>query len=267
MEDERRRARERELVKLKKEEAMREVLAAAERKAKEEKRKRRQREQPADSSGERCADSNCWDSPGAERTRDGGSRSVVAEPIVDQLTESTSSSDNVVEKALTNLAEDCSNAVDDETRTVREEHCHRVGPREESTLDIPVSQEVAIVLSGRLENPDFFNRSNIQLVNLVVTPAAEKNASSSTNPFDVGLNTLSRNLANPVLLRGSSVSPRLAENRLLTPSKYRSFAAHAQARDFGTQTDGESEVQDNVGKDFAKELKDVVNNNRRDVEK
>ena len=274
-EEEQKRIREKEFAQLKKEEAMREILEAAERKAKEEKRQRmRQREEPKterENSSERIFESNCWKSPSTDRPIECASQSIVSEPIVDNLTENFPG-DNFIES---NVKKNCdkkqttSETFDD--RKIVKEDCYRIEIKEENTVRLPVGKEVAIVLSGRLENPDFLNRANLQLVNLVMSPSPRINDKCSTSVINSGLNALVKSLANPVHLRKSPISPispRLVENRVLTPSKYRNSLGASQGRDFGTQTDGESELQESGSKDSSiKDCKDVVNHNRRDVEK
>ncbi|KAG5310561.1 CCD66 protein, partial [Acromyrmex insinuator] len=141
------------------------------------------------------------------------------------------------------------------------------------SLQMPVSKDVAIVLSGRLEDPEILSRANLQLVNLVMTPSPRKFAESAADYFSLGLNTIMRNNTSPRNPRRSSrdASSTVVENRLLTPSKYRMPAG----RDFGTQTDVESDVQElreklqdqSVGdQGTMKERKDTTNANRRNVE-
>jgi hypothetical protein len=142
------------------------------------------------------------------------------------------------------------------------------------SLQVPVSKDVAIVLSGRLENPEILSRANLQLVNLVMTPSPRKFTENTADYLSLGLNTLMRNHGSPRNLRKSSrdAASTIIENRLLTPSKYRTSAG----RDFGTQTDVESDIQDLREKledqsirepGIIKDKKDTTNTSRRNVEK
>ncbi|XP_016840108.1 MAP7 domain-containing protein 2 isoform X3 [Nasonia vitripennis] len=241
-EEEQRRQREKEAAKLKKSKAMQEVLEAAERQAKEEKRQRRRRDDDAGNEANRPRD----DKNGAENA--GNS----AQPI-----------DKEAKQAL-NRRE--SSATMD-THTTSRNH----GSSE--PVRLPISQEVAIVLSGRLEDPELLAKSPLKLVNLVVSP---RNGSSASRNIESGggisLSALLSGLGSPVILQTTTrPSPRFAENRLLTPSKYRV----ASGRECGTQTDCEG---DQLSSDLAekahemrtkdaKERKEAANNSRRDVEK
>ena len=141
--------------------------------------------------------------------------------------------------------------------------------KEPNSIRVPVSKDVAIVLSGRLEDSELLNKANLQVVNLVMTPSPRKN---EVNYLMSELTALVNTLGAPILSSSrAKVSPRIVENRLLTPSKYR----YQNSRECGTQTDSEKEVQDlqeriqemGINKNFVKERKNATNNNRRDVEK
>lgn len=152
-----------------------------------------------------------------------------------------------------------------------EETTQDLNPR---SLQVPVSKDVAIVLSGRLEDPEILNRANLQLVNLVMTPNPRRFAENAVDYVSLGLNTIVRNNGSPKNPRKSArnASSTVVENRLLTPSKYRTPAG----RDFGTQTDVESDVQELREKlqnqmirdqGTTKDRKDTTNTSRRNVEK
>lgn len=141
--------------------------------------------------------------------------------------------------------------------------------KESNSIRVPVSKDVAIVLSGRLEDTELLNKANLQVVNLVMTPSPRKN---EVNHLMSELTALVNSLGAPGYSSSrAKISPRIAENRLLTPSKYR----YQNSRECGTQTDTEKEFQDlqdriqelGINKNFVKERKDAANNNRRDVEK
>ena len=135
-----------------------------------------------------------------------------------------------------------------------------------------MSKDVAIVLSGRLEDPEILSRANLQLVNLVMTPSPRKFTESTADYLSLGLNTLMKNHGSPRNPRKYSrdTASTIVENRLLTPSKYRMPAG----RDFGTQTDVESDIQDLQEKlqdqsirESSKDKKDTTNASRRNIEK
>ncbi|XP_043281717.1 myb-like protein X isoform X2 [Venturia canescens] len=272
LQEEQRRLREKECAKIKKAAAMREVMEIAERRAREEKRQRRQKDESRESPKKACPESNCWESPKAARAPEDPcdlSREDFRKEKASKVVRSDDENDEgakgaMVENGSPRRSEE--SASEDLGKSVNVEASSTNVDCDENTLRLPVGKEVAIVLSGRLDDAEFFNRANLQLVNLVVT-SPRKNEQTSSSALNEGLNALIKSLANPVVLRKSprsGLSPRISENRILTPSKYRNFINHG--RDFGTQTDGESEPPDN--KDASvKDRKDVVNNNRRDVEK
>lgn len=122
------------------------------------------------------------------------------------------------------------------------------------------------VLSGRLDDPEILNRSNLQVVNLVMTtsPREKMDKGPAINAFIAGLvnNPIVTNLPN--FSRTNITSPKYSdENRMLTPRKYRC----STGRDFGTQTDNEKEelilrnkIQSLSMKDSSpKERKDAAN--------
>lgn len=275
--------REKEEAKLRKAQAMREVLEAAERLAKEERKNRRKREEPTDedmdvvtqSSNEPNVTANVNDKLDEQNYSQAQQQSA---NLINQSEEKPSPKDA---KGTDNSRE---NENDKDTREV----CSRMNyadKSEDTTLDyggdlnprslqVPVSKDVAIVLSGRLEDPEILSRANLQLVNLVMTPSPRRFAENTTDYFSLGLNAIVRNNGSPRNPRRSSrdASSIIVENRLLTPSKYRTSAG----RDFGTQTDVESDVQElreklqdqsvrNQG--TTKDRKDTTNANRRNVEK
>lgn len=149
----------------------------------------------------------------------------------------------------------------------------------QGSLQVPVSKDVAIVLSGRLDDPEILSKANLQLVNLVMTPSPHR-FDNAARGLSLGLNAIVKNNVttttrlsprNPRRCSARSDSASLiVENRLLTPSKYRIPAG----RDFGTQTDAESDLQElrdklqdsSIGS-TAKERKDTTNASRRNVEK
>ncbi|XP_058810763.1 putative uncharacterized protein DDB_G0271982 isoform X3 [Phymastichus coffea] len=234
LEEEQRRQREKEAAKARKSKAMQEILEAAERKAKEEKTSRRRQHDDGTNgnNGNEEAESS-------EAKRDNSLRAVI----------------------------------DKDTKQAINQHetidtCG--SPRE--ALRLPISQEVAIVLSGRIENPELLGKSPLKLVNLVVSPSSgsglESADSRRSDSASVALSALLNGFnGSPVILStGSRNSPRL-----LTPSKYRL----PSGRECATQTDceGETESQGFDEKVYETKIKDlkgrkeIVNNNKREVEK
>lgn len=257
--------REKEAAKQRKAQAMREVLEAAERLAKEERKNRAKREEQRDCGGGELNMVNPGDREEREKDRSPGRRGAI--PTADYPGEKSSVSKDA--KEADNHHRESENG--QEARLP--DDADKPEPR---SLQVPVSKDVAIVLSGRLEDPDILNRANLQLVNLVMSPSPRKldNAGLSS----LGLNTIVRNNggASPRNPRRSSrdASSTMVESRLLTPSKYRLSAG----RDFGTQTDVESDVQElrdqlqdaSIGDHAsnAKDRKDTTNACRRNgVEK
>lgn len=259
-EEEQRKLKEKEEAKLKKAEAMREILQAAENSAKEEKKNRRKRieieETMLNPSSEgyefktkQYPVKNCTDNKSQEHLENYCNES--------QISKDTK---QISEKKINHEKEKIVHLVEKSKDTMEEIN----------SLQVPISKDVAIVLSGRLEDSELLKKANLQLVNLVVTPSPRKSENESA--LSLGLDVLMKNLGSPILAKSSTkISPTITENRLLTPSKYRMTSG----RDFGTQTDIESDLQDlrekiqeSSTKDGSiKERKDTTNANRRDVEK
>lgn len=273
-EDEQRKLKDREAAKLRQAEAMREVLEAAERLAKEQKKFRRKCEKnneetsavssgdcESNTSSESQTDKNC---PSERRNDD-----VKNEMETLNEEEGNNVNNNANNSSNNDETHNDDNNNDDSNTTGESE-------MEQNTdgiksVQVPVSKDVAIVLSGRLEDSDLLNKANLQLVNLVLTPTPRKLENNSNNNLRVGLSSLVRNVGSSNLTPSSSrVSKMIVENRLLTPSKYRA----TNGRDFGTQTDIENDqdcpekVQDLSAKDTSmKDRKDATNAIKRDIEK
>ncbi|XP_071638241.1 uncharacterized protein [Temnothorax longispinosus] len=276
-EEEQRMIREKEEAKLRKAQAMREVLEAAERLAKEERKNRRKREETTDEDTDVV-------------TRSCNESNAIAN-VNDKREEQNCSQAQKQSANLTNYPEEKSGPKDAKEADNREsetdkdprEVCSRMNyadKSEDTTLDlnprslqVPVSKDVAIVLSGRLEDPEILSRANLQLVNLVMTPSPRRFSENAADYLSLGLNAIMRNTGSPRNPRRSSrdTSSVVVENRLLTPSKYRTPAG----RDFGTQTDVESDVQElreklqdqSIGdQGTTKDRKDTTNANRRNVD-
>ncbi|XP_024877618.1 RNA-binding protein 25 isoform X2 [Temnothorax curvispinosus] len=276
-EEEQRMIREKEEAKLRKAQAMREVLEAAERLAKEERKNRRKREETTDEDTDVV-------------TRSSNESNAIAN-VNDKREEQNCSQAQKQSANLTNYPEEKSGPKDAKEADNREsetdkdprEVCSRINyadKSEDTTLDlnprslqVPVSKDVAIVLSGRLEDPEILSRANLQLVNLVMTPSPRRFSENAADYLSLGLNAIMRNTGSPRNPRRSSrdTSSVVVENRLLTPSKYRTPAG----RDFGTQTDVESDVQElreklqdqSIGdQGTTKDRKDTTNANRRNVD-
>ncbi|XP_076390526.1 uncharacterized protein LOC100876353 isoform X1 [Megachile rotundata] len=256
-EEEQRRIKEREAVKLKQAEAMREVLKAAERLAKEQKKVRRKfeetdeentitssRECESKISNENQTKQNCPSARTQQNTI----------PSIDMQDTNKKHTDNNKDKEDNNK-----DALNDSEKPDQDKN-------DLKPIQVPISKDVAIVLSGRLEDSDILNKANLQLVNLVLTPTP-RTIENNSNNISVGLNTFIHNIGSSNFNPGSSRIPStIVENRLLTPSKYRS----SNGRDFGTQTDIEND-QDFREKDLKdasmKDRKDATNANKRDIEK
>ncbi|XP_011494407.1 PREDICTED: uncharacterized protein LOC105359492 [Ceratosolen solmsi marchali] len=232
-EDEQRKQREREAAKLKKTRALQEILEAAERKAKEEKYQRR-----------RHGDSS---PPGTEANNSAGgeaSRSTLPQQIDKEAKE-------------THNRRELNASIDSH------ESCREPG----EALQLPVSQDVAIVLSGRIEDPELLDgKSPLRLVNLVVRPSPRTRLEADLGSGDLG--ALLDGLGSSLILQATRrTSPLLVGNRLLTPSKYRI----PSGRDCSTQTDCEDEnvtdFAEKVRAKEGKERKDASNITRKEVEK
>lgn len=273
--------REKEEAKLRKAQAMREVLETAERLAKEERKNRRKREEHTDedtdvvtqSSNESNAIMNVNDKHEKQNYSQEQKQNadLINRPEEKSSTKDVKEADNYREsEADKDLKEICSRT---NYADKSEEATLDLNPR---SLQVPVSTDMTIVLSGRLEDPEILSRANLQLVNLVMTPSPRKFVENTADYLSLGLNAIMRNNGSPKNLRISSrdrpTSSIVVENRLLTPSKYRTPAG----RDFGTQTDVESDVQELREKlqdqsirdqGTTKDRKDTTNANRRNVEK
>ncbi|CAD1469900.1 unnamed protein product, partial [Heterotrigona itama] len=271
-EEEQRKLKDREAAKLRQAEAMREVLEAAERLAKEQKKFRRKceknnEETPAAYSADRESNTSC------ESQTDKNCPSERSQP------NPSSNNDDVKNETETLNKEESNNYNSNNNETYNDNNNDDNNTTDESeqntddtkSVQVPVSKDVAIVLSGRLEDSDLLNKANLQLVNLVLTPTPRRLENNSNNNLCVGLNSLMQNIGCSNLTPNSSrISSIIVENRLLTPSKYRA----TNGRDFGTQTDIENDqdypvkVQDLSAKDTSmKDRKDATNAIKRDIEK
>ncbi|XP_018399851.1 PREDICTED: trichohyalin [Cyphomyrmex costatus] len=279
-EEEQRIIREKEEAKLRKAQAMREVLEAAERLAKEDRKNRRKREEHTNEDTDIVPQSSN-ESNMVANTSD----KLEENNCLQAQKQSANLIDHPEEKSSPKNAKETDNYRESENDKNPKEMCSRksyADKSEEATLDLnprslqmPVSKDVAIVLSGRLEDPEILSRANLQLVNLMMTPSPRRFTESTADYFSLGLNTIMRNNISPRNLQRRSsrdASSTVVENRLLTPSKYRTPAG----RDFGTQTDVESDVQElqeklqdqSVGdQGTMKDRKDTTNANRRNIEK
>ncbi|KMR04552.1 coiled-coil domain-containing protein 66 [Lasius niger] len=280
-EEEQRISREKETAKLKKAQAMREVLEAAERLAKEERKNRRKRDRHTDEDTDVVTQSsNESNATVSVDTREEENRSQAQKQSTNLTT------DYPVEKSKSpkdvKEADNYRESENDKDSQKDYSQSNYADKSEEATLDpspkslqIPVSKDVAIVLSGRLEDSEILSRANLQLVNLVMTPSPRRFAENTADYLSLGLNTMMRKNGSPRNPRKFSLrdgaSSALVENRLLTPSKYRTLAG----RDFGTQTDVESDIQELREKlqdqsirdqGITKDRKDTTNASRRNVE-
>ncbi|XP_076755545.1 uncharacterized protein LOC143426191 [Xylocopa sonorina] len=261
-EEEQRKMKEREAAKLKQAETMREVLEVAERLAKEQRNVRRKfgksvEENVAESSGDResiVSNENQFDeSFQSARTQQNLSFTNDEQETVNE--NGNGNGNDINNSDISNkLNQDDFN---DDLKVVQ----------------VPISKDVAIVLSGRLEDSELLDKTaNLQLVNLVLTPTPRRSEIDTKNNLSVGLNTFIQYIRNSSFASDSSrISPTIVENRLLTPSKYRIL----NGRDFGTQTDIENDLQDfreklevlTIKNTSAKDRKDATNASKRDIEK
>ncbi|XP_053989562.1 uncharacterized protein LOC128882029 isoform X2 [Hylaeus volcanicus] len=244
-EEEQKRIREREAAKLRQAEAMREVLEAAERLAKEQKKTRHKREE-IDEETTSTSSRNCESSSSQFDKSYPSVRADQSANFNNELDTNTEIKDPVSEKE------------DNQKETYVPEKPE--DPNNVKPVQVPISKDVAIVLSGRLEDSELLNKANLQLVNLVLTPSPTNFQSNTTN-VSVGLNSFVHNLGN---LNFTSIN----EKRLLTPSKHRTM----NGRDFGTQTDIENDLGDfqeemQIKDVSIKDHKDATNASKRDIEK
>lgn len=274
-EEEQRKLKEREAAKLRQAETMREVLEAAERLAKEQKKVRRKCEKgieenhivssidsESNNSNESQFDQNC---PSTRSQRniafdnEDDKDKHKLETLHKEKKNNDINNDN-------NKSYGCSSE-NNNVSSEQEQNTNNI-----KSVQVPVSKDVAIVLSGRLEDSELLNKGNLQLVNLVLTPTPRKLENHSANNLSVGLNTFIQNMGSSNFIPNSSrISSTIVENRLLTPSKYRA----TNGRDFGTQTDLESDLQDfsekvqglTIKDTSMKDRKDATNASKRDIEK
>lgn len=258
------------------------MLEAAERLAKEERKKiRPKREERRDGDGDGDATATRLRSNREEREQDHRSpvrrRSVDSTVIVTETPSAPKARDAEEEARSDDHDDHQQHRRENDRRATRAIPGH-ADKSEEAALDlrslqVPVSKDVAIVLSGRLEDPEILGRANLQLVNLVMTPSPRRSGLDSA-ALSFGLNAIVRgaggDAARSPRYPGGRPSSTVVENRLLTPSKYRTPAG----RDFGTQTDVESDVQElrdklqdaSLGEHAgpnAKDRKDTTNASRR----
>ncbi|KAK0087996.1 hypothetical protein PV325_013545 [Microctonus aethiopoides] len=266
-EEEQRRLKEKEEAKLKKEEAMREILETAERIAKEKKRQRRQRDnyndvniiESTDINNEIVINNNNCSIELNELNNDDKQN---AQTKTDNKTINTEQlcQVNAIENNEINLLnsndKDNSNELPESLKV------------NDNLIRLPLNKEVAIVLTGKIEETNFLDGNNLQLLNLVMNQS--QNYEHNSNIINTNnINALIKNLGNLGLdknISGTSSSTTIIENRLLTPSKYRM----PSGRDFGTQTDGETDCHDLESKEITKERKEglnINNNNSRDLGK
>lgn len=263
---------------------MREVLEAAERLAREERKNRRRREEHTDEDTEATQTSSSVDSNTTTSANDKSEQNHPQTRVMNSTSEDEKSGDPKDTKETEKHSYE-NDKVKDDNREQKPKDGH-ADKSEEVALDprslqVPVSKDVAIVLSGRLDDPDILSRANLQLVNLVMTPSPHRFDNAAKN-LSLGLSAIMKNNATMTLSprnlrrcssRADSASI-VVQNRLLTPSKYRT----PLGRDCGTQTDVESDLQELRDKlqdssirehhgGTTKDRKDTTNANRRNVEK
>ncbi|KAH0953100.1 hypothetical protein HN011_003730 [Eciton burchellii] len=283
-EEEQRALREKEVAKLKKAQAMREVLEAAERLAMEERKNRRKKEERINEDTDAMTmmqssnESSKASSNNKEESNCSQERNQDTSPTTNYPKDKLLSSKSPMNTKETDNHQESRNNEDTKESYAWSNH---VDKSEEAMLDlnlkplqVPVSKDVAIVLSGRLDDPEILSRTNLQLVNLLLTPSPHRFVGNTMDYLSLGLNAIEKNTS-PRNPRRSSrdASSYVVQNRLLTPSKYRTPAG----RDFGTQTDVESDFQELRDKlqdqsvteqSTTKDRKETTNVNRRNnVEK
>ncbi|KAK0162252.1 hypothetical protein PV327_008604 [Microctonus hyperodae] len=267
-EEEQRRLREKEEAKLKKEEAMREILETAERIAKEKKRQRRQRDDYNDENiikgteinNEIVINNNNCSVETNELNNDDNKNAQIKTDNKTIIAEQLCQVNNAIENNEINLSnnngEDNSNELPESLKV------------KDNLIRLPLNKEVAIVLTGKIEDTNFLDGNNLQLLNLVMNQSQKYEHNSNVINAN-NINALIKNFSNLELdknISGTSSSPAIIENRLLTPSKYRT----PSGRDFGTQTDGETDCHDLESKEITKERKEglnINNNTSRDLGK
>lgn len=274
-EEEQRKLKDREAAKLRQAEAMREVLEAAERLAKEQKKFRRKCKKNSEENPIASL-KNCESNTSNENQV--GQNSASAGSQQNLLSNNDDVENETIEKETSNKGQ-YNNVDNDSNKTHNDDNDdNNTMNKSEQNMDdikpvqVPVSKDVAIVLSGRLEDSELLSKANLQLVNLVLTPTPRRLENNSNSNLSVGLNTFIQNIGSSNFTPNSSrISSMIVENRLLTPSKYRAI----NGRDFGTQTDIEKniqdfpeKVQDLTTKDTSmKDRKDATNAIKRDIEK
>ncbi|XP_032664253.1 mitogen-activated protein kinase kinase kinase kinase 4 isoform X3 [Odontomachus brunneus] len=283
-EEEQRLIREKETAKLKKAQAMREVLEAAERLAREEKKNRRKREDHTDEDTDVTQTSssvglNMIVNADDKREQDHSQTQTRATNLIPDY--STNEKPDPKNTKETERQSHESEKIRDDNREQKMNKSEQIALDPRESLQVPVSKDVAIVLSGRLDDPEILSRANLQLVNLQLVTPSPRRFDNATRGLSLGLSTIMKNNVATMLSPRNPrrCSPRsdsasiVVENRLLTPSKYRTSAG----RDFGTQTDVESDLQELRDKlqdssirehgGTAKDRKDTTNASRRNVEK
>ncbi|XP_014228614.1 probable inactive serine/threonine-protein kinase bub1 [Trichogramma pretiosum] len=303
IEEEKRVQREREAAKLKKSKAMQEVLEAAERQAKEDKQLSRRRKQQQQQQQEEDGPSN------DNNNKTSGKSSSSSQSVTDNNKEDrvnvedksaadkqTSSGANESSSSSVKTAAVSLDSTRDNGVTKKTEESQQPQPQQQQqVVDLPVSQEVTIVLSGRIDDPELLLRNApLKLVNLVLNAGNNNNSSPrgssprSAIGSTAGLGALLQGLsqAGQVILHAPPLSPRgggasnCTTPRLLTPSKYR-MGHHRRrggggGRECGTQTDCEADpsstdygIKEEEDEDEEREdRKDARNNTaRRELEK
>uniref|UniRef100_A0ABD2WMR9 CCDC66 domain-containing protein n=1 Tax=Trichogramma kaykai TaxID=54128 RepID=A0ABD2WMR9_9HYME len=293
IEEEKRLQREREAAKLKKSKAMQEVLEAAERRAKEDKQLSRRRKQQQED-GPSNDDNNKTSGKSSSRSVTDNNKEervdVEDKSAADKQTSSGANESSSVTSAAVSLDSTRDNGV---TKKAEESQ------QQQQSIDLPVSQEVTIVLSGRIDDPELLLRNApLKLVNLVLNAnSINNNSPRGSSPRSsigstAGLGALLQGLsqAGQVILHAPPLSPRAgaaggANNcttpRLLTPSKYRMAhrrrrgAGGGGGRECGTQTDCEADpsstdygIKEEEDEDEEREdRKDATSAARRELEK
>lgn len=160
---------------------MREVLEAAERLAREEKKSRRRREDHTDEDTDATQTSSSVDSKAIanvsdKREQDRSQPQIrITNSIVGYLEGEKSDSPKDPKETENHSRDD--RGKDDSRESRLNGHADKseeIPLERRDSLQVPVSKDVAIVLSGRLDDAEILSKANLQLVNLVMSPSPRR---------------------------------------------------------------------------------------------
>ncbi|KAF7992063.1 hypothetical protein HCN44_001388 [Aphidius gifuensis] len=226
LEQEEKKMKEKEEAKIKKEEAMRKIIENAEKLAKEEKRHRRQ----VNDSTEHIKEVNDHLPSKVTTTIDVHKVQENQSTTIDYTPNNNNNNNNSQEKNDEKIKENINININNEEKNINNNKDLNFeildNLKMKNLLRLPVNNEVAIVLTGRLDDSD--------LLNLVVNTKSDL---SKNNYYSNSI--INEFIKNPLTDSSCSPKDKTIEYRLLTPSKYRSLMT---ARECATQTDGENET-------------------------